>query len=95
MATVNIPGAALWFSSAWSSALQASKSKSLGPSVQELLDQGRAIANIFASTSQDFTTGMAMLATQRAKKRVNAQIQAIKDQLEKDAAAGSKLNIKV
>ena len=96
MATVfNVSGAALWFSSAWSSALKASKSKSLGPSVQELLDQGRAIAGAFASISQDQITGLAIIATRRAKKRVDAEIQAIKDQAEKEAAAGSKVNIKV
>jgi hypothetical protein len=94
MSTIfNMGGAGLWFTSAWSASLAFSKKKSLGPSIQDLLNQGAAIANAFASISQDQATGIALLATKAAKKRVDAQIKAIKDQAEKDAAAGSKVNI--
>jgi hypothetical protein len=87
-----IPGAALWFNDAWSSSLATSRSRRFGPSIEDLVNQGAALANAFASISQDRATGVAILATKAAKKRVDAQIQALKDEAAKSASAGSLVN---
>ena len=87
---LGISGAALWFTDAWASYRATSRSRSFGPSVQDLLDQGAALANAFASISQDQTTGLAILATSAAKKRVDAQIKALKEQAA--GSAGSLVN---
>src|ERR1044071_5612045 len=71
-------GASLWLADAWTSYRSSLLSRSAGPSVQDLLDQGAATANALASISQDRTTGLASIVLQVAQARVQAQIKALK-----------------
>jgi hypothetical protein len=66
----------------------------MGPSVQDLLDQGAAVADTFATISQNRTTGFASIALQAAQNRVQAQIKALKEQALKEASSGSSIGTK-
>ena len=81
--------ASLWLTDAWTSYRSSLRSRSVGPSVQDLLDQGAATADALATISQNRTSGLASISLQVAQARVQAQIKALKEQALKDASSES------
>jgi hypothetical protein len=86
-------GASLWLANAWQSFRSSLQSSSRGPTIQDFLDQGAALADAFATISQNATTGFASLAAQAAQDRVQAQIAALKKQLAAASGTGSSVDI--
>jgi hypothetical protein len=82
-------GASLWLADAWTSYRSSLLSRSAGPSIQDLLDQGAATADALATISQNRTTGLASIVLQVAQTRVQAQIKALKEQALKEASSDS------
>ena len=88
MTTVSgISGTSLWLTDAWAS--YRSQSRSMGPSIQDFLDQGAALADSLATISQNRTTGFGSLALQSAQNRVQAAIKALLQQQAAEAAASA------
>ncbi len=87
-------GASLWLADAWASLQSSGQSSSTGPSIQDFLDQDAALADAFATISQNATTGFASLAAQAAQDRVQAEIAELKQQIGAGTAAGSSVDIK-